>query len=221
MTASAESMAMNRQALPSIILSVATVCFFAVAFYHREAEPRRGATRRENLPGPAGSGPGTGLARSVVARPVGSQAAQKSVSRPAEGRFSSATQGNDDERKRDLVNSSGREVATRDGEAGRNQRLGPPSTPILTASDRNAGDEPARPARPSAGDSESRRAVTLSRSPFTVAAAGETIADVSRRVYGSTDQAELLWRANRDLLRERDTPIAPGTVLRTPGPSRR
>ena len=212
---------MNRQALPSIILSVSTVCFFAVALYHREAGPRRGAAKLEDSPGSSGSGPRTGLPGSGPARPVASQSAPRSWVPPSGSRLASSAPGAERERKSDLADARGREASPGDGDSGRNRRIGPASSPILTASDRRARDDPPRPAQPPVGASKSRRAVTLSRSPFTVAVAGETIADVSRRIYGSTDQVELLWRANRDLLGERDTPIAPGTVLRTPGPSRR
>ncbi len=34
---------MNRQAVPSIFLSIATVCFFAVILYHRDPQGRRKA----------------------------------------------------------------------------------------------------------------------------------------------------------------------------------
>lgn len=34
---------MNRQAVPSIFLSVATVCFFAVILYHRDPQGKRAA----------------------------------------------------------------------------------------------------------------------------------------------------------------------------------
>ena len=45
---------------------------------------------------------------------------------------------------------------------------------------------------------------------------GETLEDVSIRVYGSSDQVETLWRANRDLLPHRNSPLNAGAVLRTP-----
>jgi hypothetical protein len=41
MIAPARSTIMNRQAVPSIFLSVAIVCFFAVALYQRDVDPRR------------------------------------------------------------------------------------------------------------------------------------------------------------------------------------
>ena len=54
------------------------------------------------------------------------------------------------------------------------------------------------------------------RPSSTVVTAGESLADVAVRVYGSAEAAEALWRANRDLLAGRDAPLAPGTLLRTP-----
>jgi len=54
------------------------------------------------------------------------------------------------------------------------------------------------------------------RSAFTVAKAGETIEDVARRIYGTIDESVALWRANRDTLPSRDSPLSPGMLLRTP-----
>jgi hypothetical protein len=53
-------------------------------------------------------------------------------------------------------------------------------------------------------------------SDFTAVEASETIQDVAVRVYGSADRADALWRANRDSLPSRDTPLSAGIVLRTP-----
>jgi len=54
------------------------------------------------------------------------------------------------------------------------------------------------------------------RSAFTVALADETIEDVALRVYGTVDESTSLWRANRDTLIHKDSPLAPGMLLRTP-----
>lgn len=51
---------------------------------------------------------------------------------------------------------------------------------------------------------------------FIQADAGETIADVAVRVYGSADAAGPLWLANRDILPDRDQRLAARTVLRSP-----
>jgi hypothetical protein len=65
--------------------------------------------------------------------------------------------------------------------------------------------------------SQSRaRGNPATRSAFTQANEGESLADVAERVYGSSDAIERLWKANRDLLDSRDERLAAGTVLRTP-----
>jgi hypothetical protein len=62
-----------------------------------------------------------------------------------------------------------------------------------------------------------RRSITSGpRPPFTTSAAGETLADVARRVYGSPAAAQDLWLANRDHVERLDVPLPAGTLLRTP-----
>ena len=56
----------------------------------------------------------------------------------------------------------------------------------------------------------------LPRRAFASVEPGEGLADVARRVYGSADAADRLWQANRDTLPRPETPLAPGTLLRTP-----
>ena len=53
-------------------------------------------------------------------------------------------------------------------------------------------------------------------SAFIVVQANETIRDVALRVYGSSERAAALWRANRDALPVLDSPLSSGMVLRTP-----
>jgi len=55
-----------------------------------------------------------------------------------------------------------------------------------------------------------------SRSSFAIVGPGETLADVAKRVYGSKDAAEAIWKANRDQVEKRDAPLSAGTLLRTP-----
>lgn len=69
-----------------------------------------------------------------------------------------------------------------------------------------------------AADEPGRR---LARAPFAVAGTGETITDIARRVYGTPDRAEALWRANRDVARGPGSTLAPGTLLHTPDLPRR
>jgi nucleoid-associated protein YgaU len=58
--------------------------------------------------------------------------------------------------------------------------------------------------------------VKLAPAPFTIVGSGEALTDVARRIYGTADKAEWLWRANRDLVVEPGATVSPGTVLRTP-----
>ncbi len=51
---------------------------------------------------------------------------------------------------------------------------------------------------------------------FTAVRQGETLRDVAIRVYGSVDELDSLWRANRDVLPHKDSPLTAGAVLRTP-----
>jgi hypothetical protein len=60
------------------------------------------------------------------------------------------------------------------------------------------------------------RMVHQPHSAFTVVERDETIGDVALRIYGSIDAVDLLWRANRDFLPNKDSPLSPGTFLRTP-----
>jgi hypothetical protein len=59
-------------------------------------------------------------------------------------------------------------------------------------------------------------ALSPSRTSFAVVQAGEKLRDVATRVYGSADATEELWRANRDRVSMVDSPLPPGTLLRTP-----
>lgn len=54
------------------------------------------------------------------------------------------------------------------------------------------------------------------RSSFTEVEAGEDLAAVAERVYGARTDRDRLWKANRDLLASPDSPLAVGTILRTP-----
>jgi hypothetical protein len=54
------------------------------------------------------------------------------------------------------------------------------------------------------------------RPSFAIVEQGESLADVAARVYGSEDAAEALWKANRDQVERVDSPLARGTLLRTP-----
>ncbi len=97
-------------------------------------------------------------------------------------------------------------------------------TPDVPKTSKEAGNESApRVPRPEGGDpapeiKESRLfpLIPEPRSAFTVVRKDETLRDVAVRVYGSADQLDSLWRANRDLLPRADSPLPAGSVLRTP-----
>ena len=60
------------------------------------------------------------------------------------------------------------------------------------------------------------RRVPGPRGSVTTVELGESLAEVADRVYGSRASIETLWRANRDQLVRVDSPLAKGTLLRTP-----
>ncbi len=188
---------MNRQVGPSIVLSVFIVCFFAVALFRHE--PKRLAADRagkQALRDDSGPRPSTGppridfrrrlTAKSTGAPPPGGPVAVSETARPREAI---------------IVTTS---------------ELGPPT--IRTAASRyeTAGGQPV----PVGADVDPRphpvRAVNQPLSAFTVVERDETIADVAVRIYGSTGAADALWRSNRDLLPDKDSPLTAGTLLRTP-----
>lgn len=205
---------MNRQAFPSIILSVSIVCFFAVALYRRDGDPRKmskpaGATEV----GPGGTGAkGRGEAPSA---PVAGRVIPKSPP-PSSGRAVSPASSVAETAAGDAIASA--KVRTTGGAGGRPQG-GKTMTPaVREASDRTARENRSRvpPLGVAAVGPSPATASRSRRGAFTVAGTGERIADVARRVYGTTAEAEGLWRANRDVLRDPDAPIAPGTLLHTP-----
>ena len=75
-----------------------------------------------------------------------------------------------------------------------------------------AGSPQEKPAGQPAGPSPPRTAV---RSPFTTVKDGETLQDVTIRIYGSSDALDLLWNANRDILPRKDSKLSAG-LSRTP-----
>lgn len=84
--------------------------------------------------------------------------------------------------------------------------LARPETSVAVNS-RQSASRPPEPAHPFAFEP---------RGVFTVVREGETLSDVARRVYGGEFDANSLWTANRDVLDREDSPLRPGTMLRTP-----
>ena len=90
--------------------------------------------------------------------------------------------------------------------------------PVLpnTKPRRSDGARTTREPRPSKISLRKPAAARSPRSAFTIVLSKETIEDVSSRVYGTSDLADSLWRANRDALPKRDSPVSMGMLLRTP-----
>lgn len=202
---------MTRQVIPSMLLSVLIVCFFSVVLYEHE-KPR--PTEKSAIPKtdggssppasdtPTSSGPAT-EASPKPARPAGSPAAAEPTP-PAP-----ASPGEPVREK----GSSNVEPSPRPAPG--------PEPKLETKPETNS--EAPRPAASPATPPESTGALEKPSgppsgpsSPFTTVKQGESLEDVSVRVYGSTDQVQAIWRANRDLLPKRDSPLPAGSVLRTP-----
>jgi hypothetical protein len=107
-------------------------------------------------------------------------------------------------------------------QAADSRRLNPrtgdaPSARVLPVSTRTQGTNESAPivtaGLKAAAPADSRREPA---SAFIVVQANETIRDVALRVYGSSERAAALWRANRDALPVLDSPLSSGMVLRTP-----
>jgi hypothetical protein len=177
---------MNRQVGPSIVLSVMIVCFFAVALY--QPDPPR-SSRAEGRYDSADANARSG------ALPKCSPAGQAARVEPAQAI-----------RDRQVV----------------------PAQPVASASDSAitilkpsaAGASHPRGQDPDGSDGSQREErIEVGHQPgsaFTIVLANETLKDVARRVYGSSAGVDSLWRANRDALSRRDSPLAAGMVLRTP-----
>ncbi len=193
---------MNQQAGPSIILSVLIVGFFGVALFPRGPSRTRGsaeaAQTAETVPS---SQPGADLARLT---PPHSEPSAGHAPAPAKNAVKTGAPIGD-EAPRLVVNpsisaapTSGRAVIRQASKS--SIRPGPES--------QLAGAVTALPVRP--------REAHQPAQAVTVVGAEETIADVALRVYGTATRADALWRANRDALPRRDSPLVPGTLLRTP-----
>ncbi len=231
MIAQAWSNPMNRNAVASIFLSVSIVCFFAVALYRHDPVRGQSPKRREAGPPPKGREPikssGEGIA--AVDRdsiPVAGRAGTAVGHPPAStvGPAARALAGPRDRRKpanpiEDLA-GSGREPGGGSHGRTRSDVTGPMNqvSPGPAGPDGTPGLEP-HPRAPTQAESPS---VRLARAPFTIVGAGETIADVARRIYGpGDDDVQWLRRANRDVLDGPGEALPPGTVLRTPARSMR
>jgi hypothetical protein len=184
--------AMTRHPLPSIVLSVSIVCFFAIALFQPDPPtPLRGVRRT-----PAGSE--RARFRSVApAAGASTAAATSGMSQGPSKRSLPAIGGASNPRSADGTSAS---AATARPVSHRTR--GPRE---------NSDRESTAPQR-----EHTHKGAVAPRAPFTVVKAGESLGDVSLRVYGTTGAAISLWRANRDSLERQDSPLAVGMLLRTP-----
>ena len=202
--------AMNRQVGPSIVLSVLIVCFFAVALFQRDpsrlasrAEPRRsarsaGRTSPGRLPAADGAEPVASLGPESSRTPRSPAAASH--------------------RRRDV-----RRRGQRSSEPGESSAASQPGS--RSSATRSPATAPASRSGRRLRTATAERAPRRRRRSRSLAA---TIG-VHRRRGGRDDrgcrpsrlrlrldEADSLWRANRDALPRRDSPLATGMVLRTP-----
>ncbi len=183
---------MNRQAVPSILLSVAIVCFFAVALYQRDPKPLSTAGRGASPRAPASRGPAS---QGAGTTPVGATEMTRDAPVPRVGDVSSQVASHSD----------------------RGPGAGAPVPAIRMVSSRAVRASGPQSLTPREATGAVRATGgRSSRSAFTVVGSNETIADVARRVYGKADAVDALWRANRDVVPQPGAPLSPGMMLRTP-----
>jgi hypothetical protein len=213
---------MSRQAGPSIVLSVLIVCFFAVALFQRDL-PRSHASRARPAVRDSVARTSPGGLPALGRTPSGQSEAGGQVSRSPDRREVSSLPGG----------RSATDGKNRLASGAPDQRADVPGQPVTaTTGQRGSGSPPGQFQQASARSSRLRQpsvpeSVASStshktasargpRSAFTVVEPSETIEDVASRVYGTTLLADSLWRANRDTLPQRKSPLSTGMLLRTP-----
>jgi hypothetical protein len=216
--------AMSRQAGPSIVLSVLIVGFFAVALFQRDS-PRSIATRTGFKARDSASRPTLGGLTVFGHTPSGQGTiAKQGRGSPAPVRHEHST------RAAAIGATDGKKPASSpDSDQGRKVTGRPPrdinrqdSSGLADRKFQQVSTRSPRPkqsSRPDSAVASKSQEMPSARSPrsaFTVVEPSETIEDVSSRVYGTTGEADLLWRANRDTLPQRDSPLSTGMLLRTP-----
>ncbi len=220
---------MNRQIIPSMILSVLIVCFFSIVLYERDkptavarasgGEPAPAATpvstsQNADKPAATADAASKGLDSSKVVdegppRATGgfAKTATAPVSTADQSAQSSPVPGQEKAEPVRVAEAPAVPAATAA------ESPGPAPGQVATSSADPASRPQEKPASPAAGPA---LASTGQRSAFTTVKDGETLEDVTKRIYGSSDQLDVLWRANRDLLPHRNSPLSAGAVLRTP-----
>jgi|SRR5208337_2961155 len=220
---------MNRQIIPSMILSLLIVCFFSIVLYQRD---KPGAVER-----PSGGAPAPAVTPASASQSVDKPAAPSAPASKGPNSSKVIDEGPPREIKGPAKTVTP-PASTADQRAQSAPAAGlekaepvrvaePPAVPVVTATAgpgsvpsevaTRSADPVSRPQeKPPSHAAGSSPASTAHRSAFTTVKDGETLEDVTIRIYGSSDQLDLLWRANRDLLPRRNSPLSAGAVLRTP-----
>jgi hypothetical protein len=229
---------MNRQVLPSMLLSVLIVCFFAVILFEKE-----------------GSRPGVSSVHQVESKSVrhdekpaihGSRTSQADGSRrssrpPAQAHvtvdpsfmpssplggpdlaFSRLHQAAPPLKQTPRYSSKAVHTDKAPVESNRGTQVVATSrmTPVESTSDDDEGTSPVSHVL-TTNEFKVARNDTLENGfnraeAFTIVELHEELDDVALRVYGTSKKAETLWRANQDLIPRRNAPLPVGLRLRTP-----
>lgn len=207
---------MSHQAGPSIVLSVLIVSFFAVALFQQDLNRTRvgrsQSTLRKSVDNSPPSDPMSARfdpERSMVHSSHVAKLAGVSAIRADRSRFPNVHR----------ATEASVDFAADD----RQIRTGRISNPRVAISPLAHPHEALSGVERRATSVKAIRGPILQSSPagiprlaFTVALPSETIEDVSGRVYGTAEVADSLWRANRDTLPQRNSPLSGGMLLRTP-----
>lgn len=184
---------MTRHAGTSMLLSVLIVVFFAVALYpHKPASQPSLATRsitRSTDPPPPSAQPAPSPTPGIPLPDLAEGASPPSVAR------SEAPTAPGPKR----FASAGRDAVTR------SSTFRPAERPRTVANTSGSATSAVPVETPRPG-----------RAAFTHSVAGETLADVAVRVYGSPDSTRTLWMVNRDVIDGPNSVLVAGTLLRTP-----
>jgi hypothetical protein len=209
---------MSRQAGPSIVLSVLIVCFFAVALFQRDLPCTQSRRARSSVraPGARSSVP-PALGRTRSAQSEGLERSNRGIRQNEMSSPTGSDSASDTRDRMAFASPDPRTASLGLDESDIHRRHGSNSPPgrVRQASALAPGQGQATKAMAS---STPRTPVSPRRpaSEFTIARPEETIADVASRVYGNTNASDSLWRANRDTLPRRDSPLSSGMLLRTP-----
>jgi hypothetical protein len=213
---------MNQRVGPSLVYSFLIVCFFAVALFQPDGARSAGGRSRlgpneaaARLRQGSRSGRDRGASkRSEQTARDGNSSTPRTIA-SAQPRGSSAQAGAGVAL---LPSPTGSAALNAHGDRSAGEPAsGSPNAPVQRASARSdRGQSGTTRARAAASEVERSVGAREPRSAFTVAEHDETIDDVAVRVYGTSDKADALWRANRDTLPRKDSPLSPGMLLRTP-----